>query len=41
MMEAMLVAVSGEGRKLTDAELRDWVERLGFRPTIEELNPAR
>ncbi len=41
MMEAMLVAVSGEGRKLTDAELRAWVDRLGFRPTIEELNPAR
>jgi len=40
MMEAMLVAVSGEGRKLTDAELRAWVDRLEFRPTIEELNPA-
>ncbi len=38
MMEAMLVAISGQGRKLTDAELSEWVERLGFRPNIERLN---
>lgn len=38
MMEAMLVAISGQGRKLTDAELSEWVERLGFRPNVERLN---
>jgi hypothetical protein len=38
MMEAMLVAVSGKGRKLTDAELNDLIDRLGFQPNIEHLN---
>lgn len=38
MMEAMLVAMSGQGRKLTDAELGEWVERLGFQPNVERLN---
>lgn len=38
MMEAMLVAISGQGRKLTDAELSQWVGRLGFHPNVERLN---
>jgi hypothetical protein len=37
MMEAMLVAVSGQGRKLTDAELNETIDRLGFQPNIEQL----
>ena len=39
MMEAMLVAVSGKGRKLTDAELSQLTDQLGFHPNIEPLNP--
>lgn len=38
MMEATLVAVSGEGRKLTDAELYEWTKRLDFHPNIQKLN---
>ena len=38
MMEAMLVAVSGQGRKLTDAELSALIDQLGFHPNIEPLN---
>lgn len=38
MMEAMLVAISGQGRKLTDAELQELVGRLDLRPNIELLN---
>ena len=38
MMEAMLVAVSGRGRKLTDAELNELIERLDFHPNIQRLN---
>ena len=38
MMEAMLVAAAGKGRRLTDVELNDWINRLGFQPTIEPLN---
>jgi hypothetical protein len=38
MMEAMLVAVSGQGRALTDSELSALVDRLGFQPTVEKLN---
>ena len=38
MMEAMLVAVSGQGRKLTDAELSEMITALDFRPNIEPLN---
>ncbi len=37
MMEAMLVAVSGQGRKLTEAELNELIDRLAFQPTIERL----
>lgn len=38
MMEAMMVAVSGKGRPLTDAELEDLIDELGFHPNIEPLN---
>ena len=38
MMEAMLVAVSGQGRKLTDAELNELIAQLDFHPNIEPLN---
>lgn len=37
MMEAMLVAASGKGRPLTDAELSQMVNQLQLRPTIEAL----
>ena len=40
MMEAMLIALSGERRPLTAAELTDWIDRLGFHPQIEQLNPT-
>ncbi len=39
MMEAMLVAGSGQGRRLTEAELTALIARLDFHPTLEELNP--
>lgn len=38
MMEAMLVAVSGKGRKLSDEELEVLIDQLGFQPAIESLN---
>ena len=38
MMEAMLVAISGKGQPLTDAELNQWIDRLGFQPSLELLN---
>ncbi len=38
MMEAMLVAVSGKGRPLTDSELEKLIARLELRPHIERLN---
>jgi hypothetical protein len=38
MMEAMLVAASGKGRKLTDAELTELIDKLGLHPHIEPLN---
>jgi hypothetical protein len=38
MMESMLVAVSGKGRRLTDSELEDLIGMLGLRPHIERLN---
>lgn len=39
MMEAALIAVSGKKRKLTYAEILDLLDRLGFEPQIQELNP--
>ncbi len=38
MMEAALVAVSGRGRKLTDAELVEWIDKLELQPNITSLN---
>jgi len=38
MMEAALIAASGKGRKLTNAELEEMIDKLGFQPTIQTLN---
>ena len=38
MMEAALVAIAGKGRKLTHAELTELLDKLGFEPTLQELN---
>ena len=37
MMEAALVAVSGKGRKLTDAEYEQLLDQLGFEPQVQDL----
>ncbi len=38
MMEAALIAVSGEKRPLTRAELSQMLDQLGFEPQLQELN---
>lgn len=38
MMEAALIAVSGKGRVLTNEELREMLDKLGFEPQLQELN---
>ena len=38
MMEAALVAISGKGRVLTNDELQDLLNQLGFEPQLQELN---
>jgi hypothetical protein len=38
MLEAALIAVSGKGRKLTNAELEALIDQLGFEPTLQTLN---
>lgn len=38
MMEAALIAVSGKGRKLTNDELNQLLDQLGFEPQLQELN---
>jgi hypothetical protein len=38
MMEAALVAVAGKGRTLTDQELAEMLDQLGFEPQLQELN---
>ncbi len=38
MMEAALIAVSGQRRSLNYAELDELIDRLGFMPTIQKLN---
>lgn len=38
MMEAALVAVSGKGRPLSWDELDEMLEKLGFKPQLQELN---
>jgi hypothetical protein len=38
MMEAALVAVSGKGRPLTHLEYEEILKKLGFEPSLQELN---
>jgi hypothetical protein len=38
MMEAAMIAVAGKGRKLTSDELREMLDRLGFKPQLQQLN---
>jgi hypothetical protein len=38
MMEAAMVAVSGKGRVLTDAELNLMLDQLGLEPQLQQLN---
>jgi hypothetical protein len=38
MIEAALIAVAGQGRKLTHAELDQLLDRLGIGPQLQELN---
>jgi hypothetical protein len=38
MMEAALIAVSGKGRALTHDEYEEMLARLGFEPSLQELN---
>lgn len=38
MLEAALIAVSGQGRKLTNQELEALIDKLGFEPTLQTLN---
>ncbi len=37
MMEAALVAISGKGRPLTDAEMQDMLAQLHYTPSIVKL----
>jgi hypothetical protein len=38
MMESALIAVSGKGRVLTYPEYAEMLEKLEFKPTMQELN---
>jgi hypothetical protein len=38
MLEAALIAASGQGRKLTNVELEALIDKLGFEPTLQTLN---
>lgn len=38
MMEAALIAVSGKGRVLSNEELQELLDQLGFKPQLQELN---
>jgi hypothetical protein len=38
MMEAALIAVAGNGKKLTYPEIDRLLDELGFEPKIMELN---
>jgi hypothetical protein len=38
MMEAALIAVSGKKRALTNDELKELLDQLGFEPQLQELN---
>lgn len=39
MVEAALIAASGKGRVLTQPELEDLIDKLGFEPSLQTLNP--
>jgi hypothetical protein len=39
VLEAALIAYTGKGRTLTDAELNSLVKKLGLRPSVQGLNP--
>jgi len=38
MMEAALIAISGKGRALTHGEYEEMLGKLGFEPSLQELN---
>ena len=38
MMEAALIAVSGKKRALTHDEYNELLDKLGFKPQLQELN---
>jgi len=38
LLEAALIAVSGQGRKLSNSELETLIDQLGFQPTLQTLN---
>lgn len=38
MMEAALIAVSGKGRKLSDGEINELLDKLDFEPQLQDLN---
>lgn len=40
VMEAVITALAGKGRRLSFAELDEWIERLDLKPQIQELNPS-
>ena len=40
MLEAALIAASGQRRKLTNAELQAMINRLGLEPNLQTLNPS-
>ena len=40
MLEAALIAASGQGRKLPQAELQAMIDRLGLEPNLQTLNPS-
>jgi len=39
MLEAALIAVSGQRRVLTQPELEAMINQLGFEPSLQTLNP--
>ena len=38
MMEAALIAISGKGRALTHDEYEQMLTKLGFEPSLQQLN---
>jgi hypothetical protein len=41
MLEAALIAASGQGRKLSNAELEAMLDKLGLEPNLQTLNPGK